>query len=69
MGGGGLVCGPRTILRRNTDSRSMVKKQHIDFYVFCEIDEQESERPLSLNNYHKEGTGDADHQHWVLLEV
>ena len=45
------------------------KKQHIDFYVFYEIDEQESEHALSLNNHHKEDTGDADHQRWVLLEV
>ena len=37
--------------------------------VLYEIDEQEAEHALSLNNYHKEGTGDADCQHWVLQVV
>jgi hypothetical protein len=39
----------------------------INFYVLCEIDEQEAAHALSLKNYHKDGTGDADYHHWVLL--
>jgi hypothetical protein len=33
------------------------------------MDEQEAEHVFSFNSYHKEGTRDADYQHWVLLEV
>ena len=40
----------------------------INFFDFYEIDEQEAEHVLSLKNYHKEGTGNADYQHWLLLE-
>ena len=50
----------------------MVDTQPINFF-FSEIDEQEAEPALllpdSLNNYHKEGTGNAASQHWVLLQV
>jgi hypothetical protein len=37
-------------------------------HVFYEIDEQEAEHALPLNNYHNQGTGDADSQPWVLLD-
>ena len=40
----------------------------INFYVFCEIDEQEAEHADSLKHYHKEGKANADYQQWVLLE-
>ena len=33
-----------------------------------EIDEREAAHALTLNNHHKEGTGDADYHHWLLLE-
>ena len=46
----------------------MVNKHPINFYIFYEIDEQEAEHAESLKNYHKEGTGTADYQHWALLE-
>ena len=36
-------------------------------YVFYEVDEEEAEHALSLNNYHKEGNGDAPYHQWVLL--
>jgi len=45
-----------------------MQDQTIDFSVIHEIDEQEAEHALSLNNYHKEGTGNANYQYWVLLE-
>ena len=47
------------------------KKNHehpINFYVFCEIYEQEAEHADSLKHYHKEGKANADYQQWVLLE-
>ena len=48
----------------------MVNKHPINFYILSEIDEQEAEHAESLKNYlHKEGTVNADYQHWVLLEV
>ena len=46
----------------------MVNKHPINFQIFYEIDEQEAEHAESLKNYHKEGTGNADDQHGVLLE-
>jgi hypothetical protein len=47
----------------------MVKKHPINSYIFYESDEQEAEHAEPLKtNYHKEGTGNADFQHWVLLE-
>jgi hypothetical protein len=47
----------------------MANKHPIYFYTFYEIDEQEAEHSESLKtNYHKEGTGNADFQHCVLLE-
>ena len=40
-----------------------VKMLRLNFYVLSPAD-----HALSLKNYHKQGTGDAAHQHWVLLE-
>jgi hypothetical protein len=39
----------------------------INFDVLYEIDEQEAAHALSLNSYQMDGTGDADHHHWVVL--
>ena len=39
----------------------------INFYVLREIDEQEAAHALALSNYHKDGTGNADQHHGVLL--
>ena len=36
--------------------------------VFDEIDEQEAEHALSLNNFHKEGTGDPDYQRVAVFK-
>ena len=49
----------------------MANKHPINVYIFYEIDEQEAEQSMlnpSKTNYHKEGTGNADFQHCVLLE-
>ncbi len=46
----------------------MVNEHPINFKIFYESDEQEAEHAESLKNYHKEGTGNADDQHGVLLE-
>ncbi len=47
----------------------MVNKHPINFYIFYEIDElYKSMLNPSKTNYHKEGTGNADFQHFVLLE-
>jgi hypothetical protein len=35
-------------VHRCDDDRRNVNKQLIDFYVFCEIDEQEADRPVFL---------------------
>jgi hypothetical protein len=42
------------------DARRKLRNQILNFSIFHEIDEQEAEHVLSLNSYHKEGTGDAD---------
>jgi len=59
------------IARRNQDARCKVRNQPVTSpsisLSFYEIDEQEAEHALSLNNYHKEGTGDVITS-WVLLE-
>ena len=51
----------------NKDARRKVRSQPINFSIFYEIDEQEAEHALSLNNYHKEDTGNTHNQDWVLL--
>ena len=56
------------ILRRNKDANRKVKRQHINLYVYYEFDEQEATHALSLDNYNREGTGEALYQQWVLLE-
>jgi len=38
-----------------------IRNTTINLYVVYEIDEQEAAHALSLSNYHKEGTGDADY--------
>jgi hypothetical protein len=61
------MCRER-LLAVTMNSRRKVRNQLINFYVFYEVGQQEAEHALSLNNYHKAGTGDAAYQHWVLLE-
>jgi hypothetical protein len=44
----------------------MVNKHPINFYIFYEIDEQEAEHAEPLKNQLQKGN--ADFQHWFLLE-
>ena len=66
QGGAGWCVGQ--ILRRNKDAWHKVRNKTMDFSAFHEIGEQEADYALSVNNYHNEGTGNADYQYWVLLE-
>ena len=62
-----MMCRER-LFAVSKNARRKVRIQLIDFYVFYEIGQQEAEHALSLNNYHKAGTGEAAYQQWVLLE-
>jgi hypothetical protein len=57
------------IIRRNTDQRCKMHGQVINFHVLYEGDTLVAKDALSLCRYHHEGTGNADYQSWVLLEV
>jgi hypothetical protein len=58
---------PRRLVRFRT-LYAKIRNQPINFSIFYEINEQGAEHALSLNNYHKDVTADAEYKHWVLFE-
>ena len=55
-------------VKRNVDHRMKIGSDIVNFFDFYKQDDATSNAVLNLSNYNKDGSSEAAHCTWVLLE-